>query len=125
MTSMPIKGDIVVLDAEPHSGKEYGGHDANFVNIRRHYVVMSSTDYNQATEMVLAMPITTSDRYQNNQWYFPILINGSQNTGVKGYVVGWQLTNFDYKLRHGQIINHISDKTYTELKRYIQDMLDL
>ncbi len=33
MTSMPAKGHIVVLDAEPHSGKEYGGHNSNSDNI--------------------------------------------------------------------------------------------
>ncbi len=65
-------------------------------------IIMSSTDYNQTTKVVLAMPITTSNRYQNNKWYFQILINGSQNAGVKGYVVGWQLNNFDFNSHHGQ-----------------------
>ena len=31
-------------------------------------IIMSSTDYNQTTKVVLAMPITTSNRYQNNKW---------------------------------------------------------
>ena len=29
----PKKRDIVIIDAEPHSGKEYGGHDPKNKNI--------------------------------------------------------------------------------------------
>ena len=55
-------------------------------NIRRHYVVMSTSAYSEATHMFIGMPITTAT-YSNNPRYMPILINGSDDTGVKGYVV--------------------------------------
>lgn len=114
----PKKGDVIVVDAEPHSG-----HDPKKDNIRRHYVIMSTTDYNQATHMFIGMPITTSTRYENNPRYKPILIPGQNGTGVKGYVVLWQLQNFDFEARNGKIVNRISAKLLNELQGYVNDMV--
>ncbi|WHS05265.1 type II toxin-antitoxin system PemK/MazF family toxin (plasmid) [Ligilactobacillus salivarius] len=121
----PKKGDIVIIDAEPHSGKEYGGHDPKQGNNRRHMVVVSSDDYNKATGMILGMPITTSLRYENNPRYMPILKSGNVMDGVKGYIALWQLQNFDFKSRNGIIINSLTPKEYKQLVPYILDMLDL
>ena len=120
----PSKKDIIIIDAEPHSGKEYGGHDPKSGNKRRHMVVVSSNGYNRATGMVIGMPITTSERYKDNPRYMPILKNGSQFDGVKGYVVLWQLQNFDFKSRHGVIVNKLTEREYKKLVPYIKAMLD-
>ncbi|MFC6202944.1 type II toxin-antitoxin system PemK/MazF family toxin [Lactiplantibacillus nangangensis] len=121
----PIQGDVVVIDAEPHSGIEYGGHDQATGNVKRYMVVMSSSEYNQMTGLILAMPITTVEKYHNNPHYMPILISGNSETGVKGYVVLWQLQNFDYGARHGRIVNHISVRLFNQLTPYVHDMLGL
>ena len=121
----PQQRDVVVIDAEPHSGKEYGGHAANTGNVRRHMVVMSSGSYTRATGMILAMPITTSPRYRSNPRYLPILLMGGSYDGVKGYIALWQLQNFDYVSRNGEVVNRINDKTYKELVPYVKDMLGL
>lgn len=121
----PRQKDIIVIDAEPHSGKEYGGHSVKASNIRRHMVVMSATSYSRATGMVLAMPITTSERYAADSRYLPILINGGVSDGVRGYIALWQLQNFDFVSRDGRIINQISDTTYKRLLPYVKDMLGI
>lgn len=118
----PQKGDVIIADAEPHSGHEMDGHNPQNGNIRRHYVVMSTTAYNKATHMFIGMPITTAN-YANNPRYLPILINGTHGTGVKGYVVLWQLQNFDFEARNGRIVNHISAKELHTLQRYVDDMV--
>ncbi|QNQ82253.1 type II toxin-antitoxin system PemK/MazF family toxin [Lactobacillus sp. PV037] len=118
----PNKGDVIIVDAEPHAGHEMGGHDPSTNNIRRHYVVMSTNSYNHATHMFLGFPITTSN-YENNPRYLPILINGSNGTGVKGYIVLWQLQNFDFVARHGKIINHLNKKTIDLLQEYVEDIV--
>ncbi|MDV7758001.1 type II toxin-antitoxin system PemK/MazF family toxin [Liquorilactobacillus mali] len=121
----PEQKDIVIVDAEPHSGREYGGHAPQTGNVRRHMVVMNSDSYTRATGMILAMPITTSSRYKSNPRYLPILLAGGYKDGVKGYIALWQLQNFDYVSRNGEIVNQISDKTYKELLPYVKDMLGL
>ena len=122
MINLPKKGDIVIAAAEPHAGREMGGHDPKANNIRRHYVIMSSTSYNQATHLFLGMPITTKDHSTDPQ-YMPILINGSHGSGVKGYIALWQLQNFDFIARHGQIVNRIDQKMVEQLQRYVDDMI--
>lgn len=121
----PKKRDIVIIDAEPHSGKEYGGHDPKNKNIRRHMVIVSSDAYNKATGMIVGMPITTNPKYQNNPRYTPILKSGNEIDGVKGFIALWQLQNFDFNSRHGVIVNSLTDKEYKQLIPYIRDMLDL
>lgn len=118
----PQKGDIIIADAEPHAGHEMGGHNPKVGNIRRHYVVMSTTDYNGATGMLIALPVTTAN-YVNNPRYMPILINGVNGASVKGYVVLWQLQNFNFKARNGVIVNHVSAKVLKELQLYVNDMV--
>ncbi|QNQ82938.1 type II toxin-antitoxin system PemK/MazF family toxin (plasmid) [Lactobacillus sp. PV037] len=118
----PRKGDIIIVDAEPHAGHEMGGHDPSSNNIRRHYVVMSTTSYNEATKLFLGLPITTAN-HSNNPKYMPLLLNGMNGTGVKGYIVLWQLQNFDYVARHGKIVNHLDQKTIDLLQRYVDDMV--
>lgn len=120
--NLPKKGDIVIADAEPHAGHEMGGHNPSANNIRRHYVVMSTTSYNFATRMFIGLPITTID-HSGNSRYMPILINGSNGSGVKGYVVLWQLQNFDFIARHGKVVNHINQKKIDQLQQYVNDMV--
>lgn len=84
-------------------------------NIRRHYVVMSSSAYNEATHMFIGLPITTAN-YSNNPRYM-------NDTGVKDYIVLWQLQNFDFNARNGVIVNRVSNKTLKELQRYVNDMV--
>lgn len=119
---LPNKGDIIIADAEPHAGHEMGGHAPSKNNIRRHYVVMSTSAYNHATNMFIGLPITTSN-YSNNPKYMPILVNGSNGDGVKGYIVLWQLQNFDFVARHGKVVNHLDQKKIDQLQIYVNDMV--
>jgi len=122
---LPGQKDIIIVDAEPHSGREYDGHSVSDGNVRRHMLVMSSSSYTRATGMVLAMPITTSERYANNPRYLPILVAGGRRDGVKGFVALWQLQNFDFVSRHGKVVNQVTGKFYKELVPYVKDMLGL
>ncbi|WEV37471.1 type II toxin-antitoxin system PemK/MazF family toxin [Lactobacillus sp. ESL0677] len=122
---LPRQKDIIVIEAEPHSGKEYGGHSPQDHNIRRHMVVMSSDEYTAATGMVLVMPITTSERYRNNPHYLPILLPGGSTNGVKGYIALWQLQNYDFKSRNGKVVNSINERTYDRLLFFVKDMLGI
>lgn len=124
MSQIPKQQDIVVIDAEPHSGREYGGHNPKTGNIRRHMVVVSSTDYNQATGMIIGMPITTNNKYANKPMFMPILINGANGTGVKGNIVLWQLQNFDFNARNGVIVNRIDNRSFSKIKLITKDIFN-
>lgn len=111
MNYPPLKGDVIVIDAK--SG-----------NIQRHMVVMSSDSYNRKTGLVLAMPITTSDKAKGSPAFYPIFISGGRS-GVKGYVSLAKLQNYDFKARHGRVVNKVSVMQYQDLLLGVKDMLDI
>jgi mRNA interferase MazF len=55
--------------------------------------------------------------------YLPILIEGGYTNGIKGFVALWQLQNFDFVSRNGEIVNQINDKKYKKLLSYIKKEL--
>ncbi|WP_243682034.1 type II toxin-antitoxin system PemK/MazF family toxin [Lacticaseibacillus manihotivorans] len=80
---MPKQGDIIFIDSEPHAGKEFGGHDPEQNNTRRPMIVLSNTDYNHGTKMVIGMLVTHSN-FGDSSWYEQF---ADFNSGVEGNIV--------------------------------------
>lgn len=107
----PKQGDIIFIDAEPHSGREEGGHDSINGNIQRPEVVISSNAYNPKTGLTISMPITSKNR-NNKILYLPFV---DVKSGIKGSIITWQMRNFDFVSRHGKIVGHVSPAVLDEL----------
>ncbi len=116
----PQQGDIVTISAEPHAGHEWGGHNPKIGNIERPMLVVSATPYNRQTGFIVGMPITSSNKYQNDPHYKSILIMGNKQTGINGYVCLYQVLNYDYIARKGKIVNHVSAVYFDEIVPYIK-----
>ena len=112
--------DIIIIDSEAHSGKEYGGHSSE--NIRRPMVVVSSDEYNQSTGMIIGMPITSADKSAYPLLFKPIMVTNGDGTGIKGYVIMWQLQNFDFYAQNGVIVNRVSDSFFSDLQKVVKDI---
>lgn len=106
----PKQGDLIMIDAEPHVGHEEGGHDPAVGNIRRPFVVISKTQYNAYTGMIIGMPITS--KLRNGPMYVPI---ADIANGIHGSIVTYQMPNFDFEGRHGKIIGHLQPKIVKDL----------
>lgn len=119
MNKYPKQKDIIIIDSEPHSGKEYG-HSSE--NIRRPMVVVSSDEYNQSTGMIIGMPITSADKSAYPLLFKPIMVTNGDGTGIKGYVIMWQLQNFDFYARNGVIVNRVSDSFFSDLQKVVKDI---
>lgn len=120
MNKYPKQKDIIIIDSEPHSGKEYEGHSSE--NIRRPMVVVSSDEYNQSTGMIIGMPITSADKSAYPLLFKPIMVTNGDGTGIKGYVIMWQLQNFDFYARNGVIVNRVSDSFFSDLQKVVKDI---
>ena len=112
--------DIIIIDSEPHSGKEYGGRSSE--NIRRTMVVVSSDEYNQSTGMIIGMPIISADKSAYPLLFKPIMVTNGDGTEIKGYVIMWQLQNFDFYARNGVIVNRVSDSFFSDLQKVVKDI---
>lgn len=120
MNKYPKQKDIIIIDSEPHSGKKYGGYSCE--NIRRPMVVVSSNEYNQSTGMVIGMPITSADKSAYPLLFKPIMVTNGDGTGIKRYVIMWQLQNFDFYARNGVIVNRVSDSFFSDLQKVVKDI---
>lgn len=82
---VPEQGDIVYLDFTPQAGREQMG--------RRPALIISKKDYNKRLGLVVACPIT------NTQRPYPTHIPLPEGKKVKGFVMGEQFKSLDYQQR--------------------------
>ncbi|WP_369385657.1 type II toxin-antitoxin system PemK/MazF family toxin [Lacticaseibacillus camelliae] len=78
-------------------------------------IVLSNTDYNQLTGMVVGMAITTTD-FADMSGYLPFVDLESK---TKGNIILWQLPTFDQVARHASIIGHVSPSMLNTLKKKV------
>lgn len=116
----PALGDLIYLDAEPHNGREIGGHDPIKHNIRRLCVVLSNTEYNQLTHFVIVMAITHGTSQLSSDLYLPF---ADKDSGIEGNIITWQLPSYDYDARNGEIVGKISGTMINKLTKQAKEMI--
>jgi len=118
---VPKQGDIIWIDAEPHAGREEGGHRPKSGNIQRPAVVISNDAYNQKTGFVICMPLTHDTNKDNNDLYYQI---AEINSGISGSVITFFMPNYDFLGRHGKVIGHVNDNDLDNLLSRAYQILD-
>ncbi|MDF7639938.1 type II toxin-antitoxin system PemK/MazF family toxin [Lactobacillus sp. ESL0791] len=121
VVTAPKQGDIIWIDAEPHSGREEGGHNSESGNVQRPAVVISNDAYNQKTGLVVCMLMTHDVNKGNDALYYPI---ASHDANVVGSVITFQMPNYDFASRHGEIRGHVTPKDLDELLSRAYQILD-
>ena len=117
----PKQGDIIWIDAEPHAGREEGGHNPQSGNIQRPAIVISNNAYNQKTGLVICMPLTHDLKKDNRGLYYRL---ADISSGLSGSVVTFQMPNYDFFGRNGKIVGHVSDKDLDNLLSKAYQILD-
>lgn len=74
-------------------------------------VVLSNDGYNQAMGMIIGMPITSKVKH-DHRIYVPVDDHAS---GISGSIITFQLPNYDFDARHGEIVGHVSASMLNEL----------
>jgi mRNA interferase MazF len=87
---IPRKGDFISLTFDPQSGHEQKG--------RRPALVLSNDLFNQATNLALVCPLTTTDRQIPFHLAVPVGIK------VSGFVMVEQVKSVDYTTRQAKFI---------------------
>lgn len=114
----PKQGDLIWIDAEPHAGHEYGGHQP-LTNIRRPMLVTSSESYNRITGMVAGFPITS-----NIPSDFPTALK-IKTTKIQGYAVLSSLLGYDFDARHGEVVDHVDRVTRMNALAAVQTIFSI
>lgn len=105
----PKQGDFVFMDAEPHAGREIGGHDVDSGNVRRPFLILSRHSFNAKTGLVYAMAITSKHRKSPIRESIIDL-----ETKINGDLLLTRVPQYDFKARDGEIIGHIKDEAKFE-----------
>lgn len=87
---VPDKGDFITLSFDPQAGHEQRG--------RRPALIISNHLFNQATGLVIACPITNTDR----RIPFHLAVPGTSS--LTGFVMVEQLKSVDYRARTARFI---------------------
>jgi len=90
---VPQQGDIIKLDLNPRKGHEQQGF--------RPVIVLSNNIISQYTNVVIAAPISTTQRR------LPLYRDLPDNLNTKGTVLLDQLVTLDYKARSFQFIEKV------------------
>ena len=90
---VPQQGDIIKLDLNPRKGHEQQGF--------RPVIVLSNNIVSQYTNVVIAAPISTTQRR------LPLYRDLPDNLNTKGTVLLDQLVTLDYKARSFQFIEEV------------------
>ena len=90
VNGVPQQGDIIKLDLNPRKGHEQQGF--------RPVIVLSNNIVSQYTNVVIAAPISTTQRR------LPLYRNLPDNLNTKGTVLLDQLVTLDYKARSFQFV---------------------
>jgi mRNA interferase MazF len=90
---VPQQGDIIKLDLNPRKGHEQQGF--------RPVIVLSNNIVSQYTNVVIAAPISTTQRR------LPLYRDLPDNLNIKGTVLLDQLVTLDYKARSFQFIEKV------------------
>jgi len=88
---VPQKGDFIALDFDPQSGHEQKG--------RRPALVVSNDLFNLRTGLVIACPITSTNRK------YPFHVAISSGLVVTGFVMVEQVKSVDYRSRKAKRID--------------------
>lgn len=87
---VPQKGDFVVLDFDPQSGHEQKG--------RRPALVVSNDLFNHRTGLIIACPITNTDRK------YPFHVAIPAGASPTGFVMAEQVKSVDWRSRRAMRI---------------------
>ncbi len=116
MKAFPERGDIIWIDFDPQQGHEQAG--------KRPALVISNSQYNQVTKMLIACPITS----QIKGYAFEIPLQGGLEIqgGLKtvGVVLANQVKTLDWQARGFKFIERVSDELLEEVLDTLNAILE-
>lgn len=105
------QGDIIYLDFGPQVGHEQKG--------MRPALVVSCNDYNHLKNMVVAVPITSTERRDI------FCCQLTEETKTQGYVLCDQIKAIDIKTRKTKYLESVSDDTLNLVLSIIKSIFSL
>ena len=110
MAYIPEAGDLAWINFDPQAGREQAKS--------RPALVMTASDFNAATGLLVACPVTRTER----PWRTRVPLTGS-TTG--GFVMIEQMKSLDWRVRDAAFIEIVAPDVFADVKARIAAMLDI
>jgi mRNA interferase MazF len=107
---IPEAGDIVVLDFDPHVGREHAK--------RRPALVLTDMRYNRASSLAVVCPLTSQRRPY--PFSLPVTIGN-----VEGAILVDQLKSLDWAGRNAEFHSKVPAKTLASVRQYVGVLLSI
>ncbi len=107
---IPARGDIVKLYFDPTLGREQSGY--------RPALIVTTRDFNRATRLALACPITSKVKGFNLEVVLP------EGLITSGVVLAFQVKTIDWVERQVKYIESLPGETIEEVISKLQVLLD-
>jgi mRNA interferase MazF len=106
---IPTRGDIVKLNFDPTLGREQAGY--------RPALIVTTREFNQATRLALACPITTKVKGFNLEVVLP------DGLITSGAVLAFQVKTIDWVERQVKYVESLPDETIEEVISKLQVLI--
>jgi mRNA interferase MazF len=106
---IPERGDIVKLNFDPTLGREQAGY--------RPALIVTTKEFNQATKLALACPITSKIKGFNLEVVLP------EGLITSGAVLAFQVKTIDWVERQVKYVESLPDETIDEVISRLQVLL--
>lgn len=107
---LPDRGDLAWINFEPQAGREQSKN--------RPGLVLTERDFNVATGLVIACPITTTDRPYGSRVRL-------SNTATQGFVMVEQVKSIDWRARVAAFIESAPSAILDDVKQVLGVILDM
>lgn len=107
---LPDRGDLAWINFEPQAGREQSKN--------RPGLVLTERDFNVATGLVIACPITRTDRPYGSRVRL-------SNTATQGFVMVEQVKSIDWRARVAAFIESAPSAILDDVKQVLGVILDM
>lgn len=108
-TYIPKKGDIIVLEFDPQSGREQKG--------TRPALVLSPATYNAVVGLAICCPITSKAKG------YPFEVDLPAHGKTKGVILADHVKSLDYHVRQARFCESVSQATLDEVEAKLKALL--
>jgi mRNA interferase MazF len=108
-TTVPDRGDIILMDFHPQKGREQSG--------RRPALVLSRRSYNTKARLAVLCPITSKTK----GYYFEVPLPSGLKT--KGVIMVDQIKSMDWTERQLRIIERVPSTVHQNILEKLTDLI--
>ena len=110
MAYLPDQGDLAWITFDSQAAREQAKN--------RPALILTASDFNAATGMLVACPITRTER----SWRTRVALVG---TTTSGFIMIEQLKSLDWLVRGSAFIERVPQSLFDDVKSHIAPMLDI